>query len=67
MRKVEFTETVRMGGTEYLEGDRKSFPKEEADEYIRLGWAKDPETGETGERVPGSQRLRVNSVIQKVI
>jgi len=54
-----------MGGVEYLDGDRKSFPKEEADEYIRLGWAKDPETGETGERVPGSQRLRVNPVTQK--
>lgn len=67
-RKIEFTERVILSpvvsakpGT-YDEGDSLIFPKEEADEYIRLGWAKCFETGEQGERSPGTQRLQVNSV-----
>ena len=66
MRQVEFTETVRIGTVQYEAGDRKTFPKAEAGEYIRLGWAKDPETGEQGDRVPGSQPIQVNNVTQKV-
>ena len=54
MRKIEFTETVRLGTTTYVDGDRKSFPADEAQQYIDLGWAKDPETGEQGERKPGA-------------
>lgn len=62
MRQVEFTETVRIAAGEFVAGDRKSFPDDEAGEYIRLGWAKDPVTGEQGERVPGAQPLRVDNV-----
>lgn len=65
MRRVEFTETVKIGTDTYQAGDRRSFPAPEAAEYIRLGWAKDPETGETGERTPGAQRLRVDPVVQQ--
>jgi hypothetical protein len=54
MKQVEFTETVKIGYETYEEGDRKSFDDEEAAQYIALGWAKDPETGETGERKPGA-------------
>lgn len=64
-RRVEFTEAVKIGRETYLEGDRKSFPKAEADEYIRLGWAKDPETGEQGERKPGSHRIQPDPVVQE--
>ena len=35
-------------------GDSLSFPTEEATSYINLGWARDPETGEIGERRPGA-------------
>lgn len=55
MRLIEFTETVRLsGGREYQEGSRDFFAPENAQQYINLGWAKDPETGEQGERKPGS-------------
>lgn len=64
-RRIEFTEPVKLaGGRNFEAGDRKSFPKAEADEYIRLGWAKDPETGEQGDRKPGAQKLNVNSTTQ---
>lgn len=54
MKQVEFTETVKIGTETYSEGDRKSFDDTEADQYISLGWAKDPVTGEQGERKPGA-------------
>jgi hypothetical protein len=68
MRQIEFNETVRLGHNEYVKGDRKSFPEDEAAEYIRLGWASCVETGETGERVPGSQpsRLQVDNIVTVV-
>ena len=63
LRKIEFTEeAVKLGTQTYYAGDVKSFPKAEADEYIRLGWAKDVETGEQGERVPGATKLNLDSV-----
>jgi hypothetical protein len=63
LRKIEFTEeAVKLGAQTYYAGDVKSFPKAEADEYIRLGWAKDVETGEQGERVPGATKLHIDSV-----
>jgi len=65
MRRIEFTETVKIGPDSYEAGDRRSFADAEASEYIRLGWAKDPDTGETGDRTPGSQRLRVDPVVQQ--
>ena len=63
IRKIEITEDVLKLGTQtYYAGDIKSFPKAEADEYIRLGWAKCVETGEQGERVPGSAKISVDDV-----
>lgn len=59
-RKVEFLENVRIGHTQHEEGDICSFPKSEADQYIDIGWCKCCETGETGERKPGAQALRVD-------
>lgn len=67
LRKIEITEDKLLLGTQtYYAGDVKSFPKAEADEYIRLGWAKCCETGETGERKPGAQAINVQSVSQTV-
>lgn len=67
LRKLEITEDVLKIGTQtYYAGDIKSFEKAEADEYVRLGWAKCVETGETGERTPGAQRINVQGVSQTV-
>lgn len=63
LRKIEITEeSLKLGTQAYYAGDVKSFPKAEADEYIRLGWAKCVETGETGERKPGATKLQLDSV-----
>jgi len=64
MRRVEFTEVVKIGTETYEAGDRKSFDDAEAGEYIRLGWAKDPETGEQGDRTPGVSTIKVDSFVQ---
>lgn len=54
-RLIEFTELVRLPGKrEYKANARDHFPKDEAQRYIDLGWAKDPETDEQGERKPGA-------------
>lgn len=67
LRKIEITETNLLIGTQtYYAGDVKSFPADEAAEYIRLGWAKCCETGETGERKPGAQSINIQSVKQTV-
>lgn len=67
LRRIEITEEVchLADGNVYYQGDVKSFPKAEADEYIRLGWAKDAVTGETGERTPGAQVLHVHNLVQE--
>lgn len=67
MRQIEFTEAVRIHDGQHMAGDRKSYPADEAGEYIRLGWARDPETGEEGTRKPGAQALQVNSVVTRQI
>lgn len=55
LRRLEITEERLLDGTvEYFAGDVKSFPKAKADEWVRLGWAKDVETGEQNERTPGA-------------
>lgn len=67
MRKIEITEDkLLLGANTYYAGDVKSFPADEAAEYIRLGWAKCCETGETGERKPGAQAINIQSVKQTV-
>lgn len=66
MRLIEFTELVKIGGREYTEGARDSFDDAEAQQYIDLGWAKDPETGEQGERKPGSNGpIQVHNVVSE--
>lgn len=35
-------------------------------EYVRLGWCKNVETGEVGERKPGAQSIEVQDVITKL-
>lgn len=66
IRKLEITEEVLKIGTQtYYQGDVKSFPKDEADEYVRVGWAKCVDTGESNERKPGSQRIVVKDVTQE--
>lgn len=67
LRKIEITEeSLKLGSQTYYAGDVKSFPKAEADEYIRLGWAKCVETGKTGERKPGAAKLNIDSVYLSV-
>lgn len=67
LRKLEITEDVLKIGTQtFYAGDVKSFPKEEADEYVRLGWAKCVETDEQGERKPGAQKLNIQNVVQDI-
>lgn len=67
LRKLEITEEVLKIGTQtYYQGDVKSFPKAEADEYVRVGWAKCVDTGESNERKPGSQRIVAQDVTQEI-
>ena len=65
-KKIEFTEAVKIGVMSFDEGDTKSFPTAEAEEYMKLGWAKCCETGEQGERKPGVHNLEVHSVVPSV-
>ena len=66
LRKIEITEAeLKLGTNTYYAGDIKSFPKAEADEYIRVGWARCVETGEQGERKPGAQKLNVQALVQE--
>ena len=62
MRKLKIvSEVLKLGTQEYYKDDVKSFPDEEAAEYVRLGWAQDVETGELGERKPGVSKLHVHT------
>ncbi len=65
-RQVEFTESVKLGTSAFAEGDRHTFPEEEASEYIRLGWCKCVETGEQGERKPGQQKINIHATRQEL-
>jgi hypothetical protein len=58
IRRIEITEERLLDGAiEYFAGDIKSFPAEKANRWVELGWAKDVETGEQGERTPGANGL----------
>ncbi len=61
-RKIEFVAPCKLGREQYEIGDSKSFPTAQADQYVALGWAKDPDTGEQGDLVPGVQSLDVQDV-----
>jgi len=57
-RRVQVTEeTIKEPGypEPFYEGDVSTLPKAIADKWIGLGWAKDFDTGEQGERIPGSR------------
>lgn len=63
LRRIEFvSKECKIGFITYYEGDVKTFPKAEADEYIRVGFAKCCETGEQGERKPGAQAISVDNI-----
>ena len=65
-RRIEFTEDVKLGDIGNFEpGDIKNLAKEVADMCVNAGWAKDCETGETGERKPGAHRVAVSPVVQR--
>lgn len=66
MRLIEFTELCGIGDRAYHPGTRDTFPDAEAQQYIDLGWAKDPETGEQGTRKPGAQALAVDPLHQQI-
>jgi hypothetical protein len=64
LRQVEFLETYGHGTEVYVAGDRKSFPKAEADVFISIGVAKCVESGEQNERKPGAHVIDVQGVVQ---
>jgi len=67
LRRVEITEEkLRVGRETYYAGDVKSFPKAQADEFVELGWARDVETGEQGDRKPGAAPIKPDVVISRV-
>ena len=67
MRKVEVTEERLLDGTtEYVAGDIKTLPDDKAALWISLGWAKDAETGEQGERKPGAAPISPDQVSQSL-
>lgn len=68
MRRVEVTEQVLRDGTDiYHMGDVTSLDDEKAAQWIEFGWAKDAQSGEQGERKPGAQPIKVNSVSQSAL
>ena len=67
MKRVEITEDkLKLGRQTFVEGDRVSLDDEVAQMVIDQGWAKCCDTGEQGERKPGSVKLEVDSVVQKI-
>lgn len=67
MRLIEFVASVRLGREQWLPKDRKHFSEEQAAEYIRLGWARDVESGEIGEHIPGTVTLEPDNLTQRLI
>ena len=67
MRKLEVMEEVmKLGRRRYHLGDISSFEDDVAQQLIDLGWCKDCETGEQGERSLKPVTLTVDSVVQKI-
>lgn len=65
MLKVE---VIEEGG--FLDGPIRRefgdvFSHENGQHFVDLGWCKDFETGESGERIEGPSKLKVNNVNQK--
>ena len=67
MRRIEITEELLRDGTQvYRQGDIVSVDPVKAQQWLDLGWARDPETGETGERKPGAAPITPDSLQQAV-
>ncbi len=64
--KVEVIEPggFKDGALQREEGD--VFSSVNGAEYVRLGWCKDFETGKSGKRVAGIQKIEVHDVITRV-
>lgn len=63
---IEWMEAVKIGTDEKKEGTRDIYPEKLANQYVNLGWAKNVETGEQGERIAGATPLSVDSLTIKV-
>jgi len=63
-REIEFVEDYLIGSTRYPSGSRATFGPDEAADYIWRGVARDPRTGEQGERFTGTTVLRVDDISQ---
>ena len=61
-RKLEITEPggFMHGRDRYVQGEVRFVEEPMATEFVRLGWAKDADTGEQGTRTPGAQSLHVD-------
>lgn len=68
MKRIEITEEngVKLGRLTLSKGDIMSFDDDVAQTIIDSGWGKCVVTGEQGERKPGSVKLTVDSVVQKI-
>lgn len=67
-RRVEITEEtgVKLGRMQFMLGDVVSLDRDLADMVIEQGWGKDVETGEQGDRKPGSVKIKTDSVVHKL-
>lgn len=63
--QVEWLDEAKIGRNVYAKGDRTTLDDEAANEFVRLGWAKNVETGEQNEPVPGAQKLQVDDAVIK--
>jgi hypothetical protein len=55
-KRIEFLEDVKLSEHGFCgEGDVRTLPDDVAKTCIDAGWAKCTETGECGERIPGSR------------
>ena len=64
MKRVEITEEpyIKYKGQKYFKGD--IITHEEGQLFQDLGWAKDPDTEETGERIEGVSRIKPDNITQ---
>jgi len=66
MKKFEVIEPngFKHGGEVFEFGDVRSHI--DGEYFINLGWAKDAETGESGERIEGVSKVQPASVVQEL-
>lgn len=68
MRRVEITEEIlNDAASTYYKGDVITVDPVKYDIWVnQMGWAKDAETGEQAERVPGAHKIKVDNVAQSI-